>query len=67
MKIENLPEAVLTYLWKWEYNPKWAEEGKLRNLREELSNFGYEITDDDYIEGEYCDLRGYMGFHVKKV
>ena len=66
MKIEDLPQDVLDYLWNWEYSPKWADKEKLRNLKEELSNFGYDIIDDDYIEGEYNDLRGYMGFHIKK-
>lgn len=67
MRIEQLPTGILDYLWQWEYSPKWADADKLRNLADELKQHGYKITDEDYIEGEYNDLRGYMGFHVKRI
>ena len=67
MKIENLPKSVLHYLWRFEFSPRWADEEKLAVLSEELEKFGYEITDEDFEEGEYNDLRGYMGFNIKKI
>jgi len=62
--ISDLPEEVLNYLWKWEYNKKWAEEGKDRNIEEELNNFGWTLVDKTCI-GDYCDLRGYLNFEIK--
>jgi hypothetical protein len=67
MLLEQLPKGILDYLWQWEYNPKWADGNKSRSLREELKLHGYKITDKDFIDGEYNDLRGYMNFHVKYV
>jgi len=60
--INDLPKGILNYLWKWEYN-HWAEEGKERNIEEELNNFGYSLVEKDCI-GEYNDLRGYLNFEI---
>ena len=67
MRIEQLPQGILNYLWKFEFSQRWADKEKFAVLSEELEKFGYEITNDDFKDGEYNDLRGYMGFNVKKV
>ena len=61
--INDLPEEVLSYLWKWEYN-KWAEEGKKRNIEKELNNFGWTLVDKTCI-GDYNCLRGYLDFEIE--
>ncbi len=61
--IRDLPEEVLNYLWKFGYN-KWADEGKERNIEEELNNFGWTLLDKSCI-GDYNDLRGYLNFEIE--
>jgi len=61
--IRDLPEVVLVYLWRLEYN-HFADEGEEKNIEIELNKFGFTLMDKSVI-GEYNDLRGYLDFEIK--
>ena len=67
MLIKKLPKGILNYLCRFEFSPNWADKDKFAVLSEELKKMGYEITDEDFEDGEYNDLRGYMGFNVRVI
>lgn len=57
--INDNPE--MEELYKYEYNYKLSNwQSNFRYLDDELEKFWYKIINDDYIPGEYNDIKWYL-------
>jgi len=54
--------------WKYDFSPKYAEDGNYKYLPDLLEVLGYELEEDEetYI-GEYNEIRCYKGCSIRKI
>jgi len=60
-RINNLPNAIIMKLWRYEYRHR--EE---RNIETELNRFGYTLLDKTEI-GKHEDLGGYLNCEIEEM
>ena len=51
----------------YDYDYKWKESDKYRDMKELLKELGYKLIDDEVKSGDYNDIKGYFGCEIKRI
>ena len=50
----------------YDYDYKWRDSEKFRDMNDLLHELGYELIDDEVKAGDYNDIKGYFGCKIKR-
>lgn len=51
----------------YDYDYKWKDSERYKNLDEILEILGFKLVDDDVKAGEYNDIKGYFGCEITRI
>jgi len=62
----TIRDIIYRFASLYDYDYKWKDSEKFRDLNNLLHELGYELIDDEVKAGDYNDIKGYFGCKIKR-